>query len=266
MNSRKILLVALVFAAFSVTVLMMPLQGQGQNKSRSPRQKPEQDIPIVDYGSPKTESATLQSEADRTRRARSARYDTRRIVRDIDTGGTPVLGFSHWDAALPALPVVKSALVVIGQVVDAKAYLSNDKTGVYSEFGIRVDRIFKNDSFSPISPGQLVSAERWGGRVRFPSGRVLIFGNRGQGMPRIGEQYLFFLERNPQQYEVLTAYELLSGEVHPLDGRGAPGGENSEWPGNAYEGVNAAGFLDEVTTLTGKRKKDVQSGVVAVFR
>jgi hypothetical protein len=252
MNSRKIQLVALIFAAFSVTVLMMSLQGQGQNKTRSPSQHQEQDVPIVDYGSPKTESAKLQSEADRTRRARSARYDTRRIVRDVDTGGTPVLGFSHWDAALPALPVVKSALVVIGQVVDAKAYLSNDKTGVYSEFGIRVERIFKNDNSSPISPGQLVSAERWGGRVRFPSGRVLIFGNRGQGTPRIGEQYIFFLERNPEQYAVLTAYELLSGEVHPLDGKAALGGENSEWPGNAYEGMNAANFFSEVESAVAK--------------
>ena len=62
-------------------------------------------------------------------------------------------------------------------------------------------------------------------------------------MPGVGQRYLFFLERNPEQYTILTAYELRSGRVRPLDGKNAPGGENSEWLGNAYAGTDESKFL-----------------------
>jgi hypothetical protein len=221
--------------------------GRRNHTVRSTTQQPEKDDrPIVDY-----DSGSVTPELD-PRKAKGARHDKQFAVRDIDTGGRPVLAFSHWDAGLPALPVVRSTLVVLGQVADAKAYLSNDKSGVYSEFRISVERVIKNDISSPAFPGQLVTAERWGGRVRFPSGRVLIFGNRGQGVPRAGERYVFFLEGDAQQYSILTAYGLASARVHPLDGRTALGGEHSEWPGNAYEGANAEGFLNELQTTVAR--------------
>ena len=65
-------------------------------------------------------------------------------------------------------------------------------------------------------------------------------------MPSAGQRYLFFLERNPEQYTILTAYEFRSGKVLPLNGRDAPGGENSEWPGNAYKGTEESRFLADV--------------------
>jgi hypothetical protein len=246
MNKKRILLVAASVVTLSIAIQTLSMRVWGQGETTPSTQTLEQDIPIVDYDNSKTDLPTLQSPADDARRAKSARYDRRRVVRDVDTGGRPVLGFSHWDAALPALPVGRSALILLGEVVETKAYLSNDKTGVYSEFTVRVERVYKNDNSNFVSPGGLITANRWGGRVRFPSGRLVIYGNRGQGMPRPGQEYVFFIERNPQQYSILTAYQLREGRVHPLDGRSALGGESSEWPGNAYEGANDAGFLDEV--------------------
>jgi hypothetical protein len=131
-------------------------------------------------------------------------------------------------------------------VVDAQAYLSDDKTGVYSEFSVRIEEVLKNDSLTPSFPGSLVVAERYGGRVRFPSGRVTFYGNREQGMPRQGGRYIFFLERSDQQYSILTAYELLSGRIYPVDGSNAPGRDSAYSVGAAYENADATRFRNEV--------------------
>lgn len=37
-----------------------------------------------------------------------------------------------------SLPAIESDAVVIGEVTDAHAYLSNDRTSVYSEFELRI--------------------------------------------------------------------------------------------------------------------------------
>ena len=65
-------------------------------------------------------------------------------------------------------------------------------------------------------------------------------------MPRQGGRYVFFLERSDKQYSILTAYELLSGLIYPVDGKNAPGGEGSQWLGEAYQESDAAKFLHEV--------------------
>src|SRR5213075_2263983 len=66
------------------------------------------------------------------------------------------------------LPATESNIVVVGQVVDTKAYLSPDKTGVYSEFTVQIEELLKNDSRSTLYSGATLVAERPGGRVRLP--------------------------------------------------------------------------------------------------
>lgn len=243
-----VLSILLIFAVLpNISTSITKSQSQTSTKESSlADQIQEQDLPTVYYDGRKTASAQSASETDPARRAKNARYEKQLVVRDLDTGGRPVMAFSHWDAALPALPVGRSALVVFGEVVDATAYLSNDQTGVYSEFTVRIERVFKNDKSSVVFPGDLITSERWGGRVIFPSGRIIAYANRGQRMPQLGQHYLFFLERNPEQYNLLTAYQLRAEQVEPLDGSGAPGGEHSEWPGNAYKGMTVTQFLRDV--------------------
>ena len=249
MYRKRILLFAgLVISAIAL-VQTNPVPSRSQTDSKS-AQIQEKDIPIVDY--PMVQPA---DDADVSRRSKGKRHDKEMVVRDLDTGGRSVLTFSHWDAALSALPVGRSATVVAGQVLKAKAFLSSDKTGVYSEFAVSVEQVFKNDSVTPVFQGGLVTAERNGGRVRFPSGRLITYGNRGQGMPKVGQRYVFFLERNADQYTILTAYELQAGKVRPLDGKNAPGGENNEWPGNGYQGTDESTFMIEVArAVAGVRK------------
>lgn len=120
------------------------------------------------------------------------------------------------------LPASRSAAVVIGTVLSSKAYVSKDRTYVYSDFQVRVDEVLKQDPQTNLAVrGQMV-ASRGGGTIHFPSGRVNDYVNHGEGMPAIGSQYMFFLVRPniaEPEYEIIIggAYELKNGMVHPLD-------------------------------------------------
>lgn len=94
-----------------------PSRRVGQKESSLAQQVSEQEIPSVYYRR-KNQVGSQELEPDTARRAKSARYEKRLVVRDTDTSGQPILTFSHWDDALPALPVGRSGLVVLGEVVE----------------------------------------------------------------------------------------------------------------------------------------------------
>lgn len=123
------------------------------------------------------------------------------------------------DPNLPAFPFDKSSVVVVGQVTHAQAYLSNDKTGVYSVFTIKVTEVLKNSLKTPLIAPSLVEAEREGGRVRFPNGRLHLYKISEQDMPRVGLRYVLFLTNTNEEpnLQILTGYELREGKVYALD-------------------------------------------------
>jgi hypothetical protein len=249
---RLIIVVCLSGMALSLTAWAIASTAQQENLTtqadRTTRAPADLDhVPIVDLEN----SAPSAAEADpQTRAARSVKGEryarhVKGFIVDRDIPGGMSLTFRYIEP-LPAFPVRGSAIIALGEVVDARAYLSDDQTGVYSEFSIRIDEVFKNDPLQPGVPGSLVVAERFGGRVRFLSGRVIFYGYREQGMPQQGRRYVFFLNRADQQYSLLTAYELLAGRVYPLDGRNAPGGKGAFSVGDEYENTDANRFLAEL--------------------
>ena len=135
---------------------------------------------------------------------------------------SPVIGGDVTDESPSEqpLPTHISDAVVIGNVTDANAYLSEDKTAVYSEFTVQVWDVLKNSQTSPLAVGTSVTVLRPGGGVRFPSGKIRKFLVAGRGLPRTGGRYAFFLKYDDlaQAYYIVTAYELLGGKVFPLDG------------------------------------------------
>lgn len=244
-TGRKIAM--MVFAVFAASALIQTtaLRSRGQDTSMPPSQKVQDtdDAPIADYAA---SNVVADSPQDASRKEKGKLYDRQGIVRDRDTGGKPIVTFSHWDQWVPAIPAAKSSLIVTGEVVNAHAYLSNDRTGIYSEFTLRVEEVFKDNSGASVVPGGVVSMEREGGRVKFPSGRVVRYITAGRGMPRKGRSYIFFLELTEQRYSILTAYELRGGRVYPIDGEAAP--EGRRWAGDVYKGIDAMQFLNEVRT------------------
>jgi hypothetical protein len=143
----------------------------------------------------------------------------RDVKHDYDS---PVIGGAVTDESPSEqpLPTQISDAVVVGNVTDAKAYLSEDKTAVYSEFTVHVWDVLKNSQVLPFEVGTSVTVLRPGGGVRFPSGKVRRFLVAGRGLPHTGGRYAFFLKYDDlaQAYYIVTAYELLGGKVFPLDG------------------------------------------------
>jgi hypothetical protein len=193
-------------------------------------------MPIAIY------SASLPTDpTERTLRlTRNSRYDKRHTtamdVAPPDTAGQSII--SEWYLYVPALPTAESDAVVLGKVVDEKGYLSNDRTGAYSEFTILVKKIFKDGRRSLTTGGSLV-AEREGANVKLPDVRIIPYQIAYQGMPQIDKDYVLFLKYNEQgdDYQVLTGYELRKGYVFPLD-------EADHF--NAFKKSNEETFLNAV--------------------
>jgi hypothetical protein len=236
-----------VVLVVAVTTTVSELRGRGQNQSLVPedrraelekaRAEFEAQFPVADYNAPEPESA----EARQKRKVKSARHNHAGLVKKVDNdgkiGGTTWV--YDWEVGLPPLPVEQSTTVIVAEVLDAAAYLSEDKSEVYSEFTVSVKETLKNTSPVSLRTGDPVSLERVGGAVRFPSGHKQLYDVAGQNMPRVGRSYVFFLNcsEEGQNCGIVTAYELKGGRVAPLD---------SPDHFKIYDNVDEVGFLKSV--------------------
>jgi hypothetical protein len=232
---------------------MATLRGQSQNSSIHNQQQPsgENEVPVVDTG--RTEPTDPDKRAlRRTRNSRHDIQDNRVDARQyVLTENSPPIMLTlpaiHAPAE-PAIPAEQSDVIVIAEVTDSQAYLSNDKTNIYSEFTLRIEEVLKDDYSAPLSPGDAMTAERPGGAMRFPSGKTLRRGIYGKNMPRRG-RYIFFLGRNDQgqTFSLITGYELRAGRVLPLDGIHKAGGQSPQFAAyQTYEGADESVFLNIV--------------------
>jgi len=114
-----------------------------------------------------------------------------------------------------ALPVKISELVAIGHVTGAQGFVTPDKTGVYSEFSMTIDRVLKGNQ--GLNHADVVGIRR-GGQVHFPSGHITDYLFHGIGYPKQGSSYLFFLRQERSSgFEIVTLYELSGTEVYAID-------------------------------------------------
>ena len=203
-------------------------QSTHQDQSKLPQ------LPVVNYET----SGNENQMSENIRQLRSSRYDNRGWVRE-DPNVSIVASGGHWGKGLPALPIVESDVVLVGQVTDAQAHLSQDKTGIYSEFAVRVEALYKGKESDALSPGKAITIAREGGAVRFPSGHIQRFIIADQGMPLIGQRYVLFLKQDEegQSFNIITGYELHKGRVRPLDNLHTFA---------LYAGVDESHFLNEL--------------------
>lgn len=197
----------------------------------------ESQFPTAEEAAP--EPSTL---AERTKKNnKEKKYE--KYKDNIGPGVTVASIHYHWPPGFPTLPAAQSEAVVIGEVSDAKAYVTNDKTTVYSEFIIHIVKVLKDDNQMSLQPGGSLIAERPGGRVRYPSGHISRFSLTGWGMPRVMRQYIFFLTKNKvdESYHIVTGYELRNGRISPLDKT-----TSSETNFDAYIDMDQAAFFKEL--------------------
>ncbi len=232
----------LVFLLFVLLVVMTAttmtvLRGQEQNKSSREGQQPQDENrwPIVEATAPEPATPELRAE----RQVKGRKYD-----KDVPTIGPEMVQTSigyHWPSEFPALPVSQSDALVTGVVTEAQAYLSSDKTNVYSEFTVKVEQVLKSDGQPSLATDKSIVMEREGGRVRYPSGKISRVFVDGLGMPRVGQRYLFFLTRKGQEkdFSILTGYEMRAGHVYPLD-------DTNVVNFQSYANADEKSFLEEV--------------------
>src|SRR5262249_9946043 len=133
-------------------------------------------------------------------------------------GWTGTFLTNHSLLYLPPIPAAESDVVAIGNVTDAHAYLTDDRSGIYSEFTTQISEVLKSNT-AWIAPEKTVALEREGGVVKFASGRTYAYKLDHQNMPQTGRHYVFFLKYKPDidAFEIITAYHVRKGRVVPLD-------------------------------------------------
>jgi len=165
------LVVGVVMILITITSAVPSRQSQQDIKTTKIKTIEQDDSPIVDFQqTPRTDVGEQAK-----RRLRGAKHDKSIWnVDPMDSSDNTVL-VDFVDPNLPAFPFTKSTAVLIGSVTAAKAFLSNDLTGVYSEFSLRLEEVIKSNPQVPMTPGCTVEGFREGGRVRFPSGHVHLY-------------------------------------------------------------------------------------------
>ncbi|HEV2914905.1 MAG TPA: hypothetical protein VGX92_16635 [Pyrinomonadaceae bacterium] len=236
---RRIGLLVLVILAILVAAVMAQLKNDDNiytfNNQHKRGQVDEEQWPLAD-----TETHLPSDSAERAKRlARGKKYDKPKLVVEPNADYGQSMLNDHWFLSIPALPTAQSNVIVIGDVISSQAYLSNNKEGVYSEFGLQVERVLKDDKHI-IAIGNTIDVEREGGRVRQSSGRITRYSINGQNMPLVGKRYLFFLTcADPEQaFHIITGFELRAGKVFPLDEAGDKF--------DLYKGMDETAFFDSV--------------------
>ncbi|HWS52485.1 MAG TPA: hypothetical protein VN228_00050 [Pyrinomonadaceae bacterium] len=239
-------LVALGAVASGAAVAAFSVPAQ-DNSPRAVRQKFdraefESQFPVADFDKPEP----VDPERRARWRAKGKKYAG--IGIRITDGDEVVTVQNEWDIGLSALPVAESDLVVLGEVTEARAYITGDKTWVYSEFVVKVGEVLKNTGNVVLTPGDSLVAGRDGGRVRFPSGRTVLQLVSGQGMPRAGRRYALFLTHadREQAAHIVTAYELRGGRVFHVD---KPAGRHPL--ATVYNGADEISFLNDLRAASG---------------
>ena len=244
---RKIVLnLSIAIAAIAIAMTGLSAQSPGNNQQPSALKVKEDKLPTVNYDAPEPSNANETAR----RNARGKRFNGSLRVSEphSEAGAKGIL--DSWMQSIPAIPVDASDAIVIGDITDAQAFLSPDKTGVYCEYTVRVDKLLKQNAAAPIIVGGFVVAQREGGRVRFTTGLVQSYITHYQGAPIVGRSYVLFLKRNEQAdvFTLLTGYEKRDGHVYPLDGVDLPGGATEIPQFAAYKGVEEATFSKALTS------------------
>jgi hypothetical protein len=234
----KLAMLAVLIVAAATVLAAFPHRGMGSllftAQDKANKSGDEKKMPIAVYSAPLPTDPAERA----IRLARSGRYDKRYTVPFDETSPdtTRRSTISDWYLYMLALPAAESDLVVLGEVTSTNGYLSNDRTGAYSEFSIHVNDVLKDDGRQS---DRSIIAVREGADVQLPSRRIIRYEIIHQGMPRKGRQYVLFLKHNEQgnDYTILTGYELRKNRVSPLD---------EVEPFTAYRKYDESTFLNAV--------------------
>lgn len=246
LGKYRVLLGFLLICALATAVAVRTKPDESVQQFTAKREEKVKTFPVVDFDQPELTNKELREK----RHAKSKRYDKSSGQKiEEPSVSLSVKRPSDWADGLSGIPTAESDTVVVAFVKDATAYLSADRTAVYSEFRLRIDDVLKAEG-PHVEIGTGLVVQRFGGIVRFRSGKTIMYETAGQGMPLPGSQYVFFLKsiNNNSDFRIITAYDVTNSTVTPLDGSVADESTRS-YPFDEYKGYAVPGFLNRVRQM-----------------
>jgi hypothetical protein len=143
------------------------------------------------------------------------RYDNLEwVLSTITNPETAGVGRITDDPPPPPFPIGDSSLIIVGEVVAVKTFLSNNRRGVYTEFEIKINEFLKGDGAQ-----KTIVADREGGVVIYPNGQRVLYQSSQRALPKLGSQYLFFLNQRADglNYDIITSYSLEDSRMYQLE-------------------------------------------------
>jgi hypothetical protein len=222
-------------------VVGTPVKHQPQGSPKEEFEKIKLKFPKVDYDSPEPSDPAERAK----RRSKGKHFDNGYISKEA-TRYSKSLN-NHWYVGLPSLPLEQSDAVVIASTLSRGAFISNDRSGIYTELSVRIEEALKGNS-DLLQKDRVIDINRLGGVVRYPSGEESLFSIDGQEMPSVGKRYLFFLKAMPDgaDFQIITGYELSPSGVKALD-----------WPVQfaEFNGLDQATFLFKLRDSIAQKKQ-----------
>lgn len=214
--------IAMAFAVAVIAVVFPSLRVESQRAEVPKAAVKRADLPVADL----LADSNLGETADPLREKRNRRFDS-----GFESGKVARFQFSENSPAeiyesppshpeIDPLPTYASDTVVTGTITNRRAFLSQDQSSIYSEFHFLIEDVLSGDFDSAMQKKPTLIVTRRGGRLRLPSGKILIRAGFIETMPLMDERYLLFLMFRPEtsSYDLLTGYKLSGGLVMPLDG------------------------------------------------
>src|SRR6267142_326874 len=150
-SSLMLLLMATIILVASTALVSM----RGQSQKSPPRNNQAQQkidfesrFPTADYNTP--EPTDPQERAKR--KSKDNRFPKGRLDELAGVTETSIAD-GNGSGHLPALPVSLSDIIIVGDVLNAQAYLSSDRTGLFSEFTVSIHEVLKATGSDPVLPG-----------------------------------------------------------------------------------------------------------------
>jgi hypothetical protein len=258
MKTRKLTILFAILIAVITTIVISAFRQKAQNKPQTQTnqvQDKSSTKDIDDAATPIIDFFSVNLNADQSRINKNAQYDNSSfVISEPPPNAGEFIRFAG-ENSISDIPIEKSTVILEGQVNDSKAFLSNDKSGVYSEFTIVVSKVLKSNDDAVIKSNETITAERFGGRVRYPSGKIIRYKISEQGSPSVNSKYLFFLSKTQTNgYKILTAYELKDDKVFALDGARTFPRSGAKSIFNRHDGQDYGNFISEISEAIEKEE------------
>ncbi len=226
-------------------------QNKGERNGLAEINRRNKDVPVADFNEPLPSNLAERTKREKKNKARNTKFeqpDDASRFRMTDEMESSYGSYPKHGRVEPAIPAKRSDAVIVGEIINAKAYLSEDKVSIFSEFEVGNAEVLKNTTSETLSAENPIIVSRAGGGVRFPSGKVIFMYTHEKPMPKVGRKYLFFLNYSGETgFSIITAYELRQGEVFPLDGMTPGGNVTRQFAGHqSYKGLSETDFINQV--------------------